>query len=230
MVASMRSLLLAAFFLLFALTPVAAQDIGIGLRAGTTGVGAEVGLGLTGKLNLRGHFSTFSYGYQNTTTDEEPNIEVDGDAELGAMSAFLDLHPFGNSFRLSAGVGINNFDVSATGRALDSVCFGDELPDGACDGKEFSPDRLGSLKGSVSYPAPVHPYMGIGFGSLGKGESLITFLFDLGVFYTGSPEIDLENEGLFRPTTETENLQVLNDGLESFKWYPVVSIGIGFRL
>ena len=226
----MRALFPILFASLFFISTASAQNIGFGLRAGTTGVGAEVGLGLTGKLNLRGHFSTFSYGYTESTTDEDPNLTVDGDASLGAMSAFLDLHPFGNSFRLSAGVGTNNFDVSATGRALDAVCFGDELPDGGCDGKEFSPEKLGSLKGSVSYASSMHPYMGIGFGSLGNGESLITVLFDLGVFYTGSPEIDLDNDGLFRPTTEAENIQVLNDGLESFKWYPVLSIGVGFRL
>lgn len=225
----MRSFFLAAFVALFALTPVSAQDIGIGLRAGTTGVGAEIGLGLTGKINVRGHFSTFSYGYTETTTDSDPNLTVDGDAGLGAMMAFLDLHPFGNSFRLTGGIGKNNFDVSATGRAIDAVCFGD-LVGATCDGKSFSADKLGSLTGSVTYASSMHPYMGIGFGSLGNGDSFVTFLFDLGVFYTGAPEIDLENDGLFRPTTEPENLQVLNDGFESFTWYPVLSIGIGFRL
>lgn len=225
----MRSFLLVVLVALFTLTPSAAQEIGFGLRAGTTGVGAEVGLGLTRKINLRGHFSTFSYGYTETTTGEDPNLKLDADAGIGAISAYLDLHPFANSFRLSLGAGKNNFDVSATGRALDSVCFGDTVGSG-CDGKEFSPDKLGSLTGSISYASSMHPYMGIGFGSLGNGDSFVTFLFDLGVFYTGSPEIEMENDGLFRPTTDPENLQVLNDGLESFKWYPVLSIGIGFRL
>lgn len=226
----MRPFFLVVFVALFASSPAAGQDLGIGLRAGTTGFGAEVGLGITGKLNVRGHFSTFSYGYTETTTGEDPNLTVDADAGIGAMTAFIDLHPFGNSFRLTGGIGKNNFDVSATGAALDAVCFGDETPNGGCDGKEFSPDKLGTLKGSLSYSSSMHPYMGIGFGSLGNGDSPITFLFDLGFFYTGSVEIDLDNDGLFQPTTAPENVQVLNDGFESFKWYPVLSIGIGFRL
>ena len=226
----MRLVTAAVAFLLLLTGPAEAQNIGFAVRAGTTGIGGEVGVGLTRKLNVRGHFSTFTYGYTDTTTGEDPNLSLEADAGIGAMSAFLDLHPFGNSFRLTAGAGKNNFDVSATGRALDPVCFGDETQNGGCDGKEFSPDKLGALDGNVSYPSSIHPYMGIGFGSLGNGESLVTFLFDLGVFYTGAPEIDLENNGLFRPTTEPENLQVLNDGFESFKWYPVLSIGIGFRI
>ena len=221
----------AVFALLFLFSGSAeAQNLGFAVRAGTTGIGGEVGIGLTGKLNIRGHFSTFTYGYTETTTGEDPNLTVDADAGIGALSAFLDLHPFGNSFRLTAGAGKNKFDVSATGRALDSVCFGDETQNGGCDGKQFSPDKIGVLEGNITYPSSIHPYMGIGFGNLGSGESLVTVLFDLGVFYTGAPEIGLENNGLFRPTTEPENLQALNDGFESFKWYPVLTIGIGFRI
>ena len=212
-----------------AATPVLSQDIGIGVRAGTTGAGFEVGYGLSPKLNLRGHFSAFSHS-QTETGNEDPELRIDADAAIGAFAGFVDFHPFSNSFRLTGGLGKNNFDVSATAVPLEGVCFGDEDNAGNCSGKVFSPEKLGDFKASVTYGSSIHPYMGVGFGSLGHGESRVTFLFDLGVYYTGSPEVELENQGLFQPTTETENVQVLNDGLESFTWYPVLSLGFGIRL
>ncbi len=206
------------------------QNLGIGLRAGTTGVGADVAFNLTRKLNVRGHFSTFSYGYTESTTSQDPNLSVDAEAGIGAIAGMIDFHPFGNSFRLTVGAGQNNFDVTGTGTSLDSVCMGDEDGAGNCLGKEFSPDKLGSLRANVSYPSAIQPYMGIGFGNLARGRSVITFLLDIGAFYTGAPEIDLQNDGLFRPTTDPDNVQVLNDGLESFVWYPVLTLGVGIRI
>lgn len=226
----MKRLLALFAVVAFAAAPALSQNVGIGLRAGTTGAGIEIGYGFHPKLNIRGHFSTFSYNYTDTTTDEDPNLDLDADAGIGAFTSFVDFHPFSNSFRLTGGLGKNNFDVTATGVATENVCFGDEDGAGNCSGKEFTPDKLGSLGANISYKSSIHPYMGIGFGSLGNGESRVTFLFDLGVYYTGSPEIELENDGLFKPTVEAENVQVLNDGLESFKWYPVLSLGVGIRL
>lgn len=223
-----RFLLLAAAAMLIVL-PSSAQNVGVGLRAGTTGVGVQVGYGIHPRLNVRAHYSTFSYS-RTETAEGEPDLEIAADAGVGAFSGFIDFHPFRNAFRLTAGLGKNALDVSATATPLESVCLGDEDGNGGCSGKSFSPQKLGNLTAKVSYPSAAHPYVGLGFGSLGNGKSLITFLFDIGAYYTGSPEIELSNEGLFSPTTEPENVQVLNDGLESFAWYPVVSIGFGIRL
>ena len=223
-----KIILLAAAALLVSL-PATAQDLGIGIRAGTTGFGVEVGYGLNSKINVRGHFSAFSY----TRTDngsEDPELTIDTDAGIGAFTAFVDFHPFENSFRLTGGLGKNNFDVSATATPIESVCFGDEDNAGNCDGKVLTPQKLGDFSASAKYPSSVHPYMGIGFGSLGWGQSRVTFLFDLGVYYTGAPELTLKNQGLFEPTTTKENVQPINDGLDSFRWYPVLSLGLGIRL
>ena len=227
--AAMKRFLLLAAVLLLLPFEAFSQNVGIGLRAGTTGVGVQVGYGFHPRLNIRAHYSAFSYS-RTETSSGDPDLRIDAEAAVGAFSGFIDFHPFGNSFRLTAGAGQNALDVSATATPLESVCMGDEDPSGNCTGKSFSPQKLGNLTARVSYPSPVHPYVGLGFGNLGRGKSLITFLFDVGAYYTGSPEIEMQNDGLFSPTTDPENVQVLNDGIESFVWYPVVSIGIGIRI
>lgn len=209
--------------------PALGQGFGIGFRVGTTGLGGEVAYNLTPKLNVRGHFSTFTYSIDETGGDE-PEMHATGDAQTGAIMAFVDFHPFNNTFRLTAGLGKSTLDISGSAIPTESVCFGDEDAQGVCDGKVFLPDRLGKLTGSITYPSSVHPYAGIGFGNLARGSSRITFLFDLGVIYTGAPELELGNDGLFKPTTAPENVQSINDGIESFAWYPVLSLGFGIRL
>ena len=223
------STLLAVLVGTLLVNPVSAQDFGIGVRAGTTGIGAEVAYNLTPKINIRGHFSTLSISIKENVSDD-PEMRAVGDVKTGAFMAFLDYHPFQNSFRVTAGIGKNLFDISGNANAIESVCFGDEDSQGVCDGKVFQPDRLGQLDYTITYPSSIHPYAGVGFGNLGRGKSRITFLFDLGFIYSGAPEIELDNDGLFRPTTTSENVQPLNDGIESFAWFPVLSIGVGFRI
>lgn len=210
-------------------TNTLAQDFGVGVRVGTTGIGGSVAFGITPKLSLRANGSVFSYGVEDTVGDD-PRLRATGDANVGAISGFVDFHPFGNSFRLTGGVGKNNFKVDAVAIPLDPVCFGSEDNAGVCDGKVFSPDRLGTLKATVNYPAAVHPYVGLGFGNLATGNSRVTFLLDIGAYYSSAPELTLENDGLFEPTTDPENVQTINDGIKSFAWYPVLTIGFGIRL
>ncbi len=210
-------------------SPVSAQDLGIGLRVGSTGIGADIAYNLTPKINIRGHFSTLSLSIDESVSDD-PEMRATGDVRTGAFMAYVDYHPFQNSFRVTAGIGKNLFDISGTAVAIESVCFGDEDSQGVCEGKVFQPEKLGDLDYAISYPSSIHPYAGIGFGNLGRGKSRITFLFDLSVIYSGAPEIELNNDGLFAPTTTRENLKPLNDGIESFAWFPVISIGVGFRI
>jgi len=82
----------------------------------------------------------------------------------------------------------------------------------------------------VTYPTPVQPYLGVGFGNLGRGESRVSVMFDIGVIYTGSPEIELNASGLLTPTANPDQEKNLNEGLESFVLYPVFSFGVGVRI
>jgi hypothetical protein len=211
-----------------AVRPASAQRAGIGITVGTLGPGASVGINLTDRFNVRAGGSYFSVSVDDNI-DDEVDIDLSGDARIGAVSALADYHVFRNSFRVTGGVRINLLQVSGDGIPTEPYCFGDEI-EGVCQDKEFAPEKLGTLGGTVKYSNPVQPYLGIGFGNLAHGSSRVTAMFDLGVIYTGSPEIDLKASGLLSPTANRDQEKNLNDGLESFVLYPVFSFGIGFRL
>jgi len=108
------ALLLGLVFAIGALgaVPARAGDrIGIGVKAGTLGLGVD----LTGRLNdwfsLRGTVN--QYDYKESVT--ESDIDYDGTLKLGAYGVMLDIFPMKGSFRLSAGLLKNRNELELTG-------------------------------------------------------------------------------------------------------------------
>lgn len=88
------------------------------------------------------------------------------------------------------------------------------------DGRTF--EATGSDGGSITY-APIAPYLGIGVGSFGATTvSQKGFLvnFDAGVMFSKATV-----SGGIDPQTN----QDLNDAFASFPYYPVISLGVGYR-
>ena len=199
------------------LTPwagAAAESFAVGAKAGTTGLGIEATWRLTDSVNLRGGYYAFDYD----TDLEEEGVEYDGDLGLSNAALFADWHPFGGSFRLSAG-GVqtgNEFKGAAEG-SLD-------VGDGTYDGR---------LDAEVSWSG-LAPYLGLGFGNAVQGGRW-SFSFDLGVMFTGSPTVRLDGavddpllQAQFDEDLERERAN-LDDELSDAKYYPVVSLGIAYR-
>src|SRR3954469_18090901 len=72
---------------------------GVGLRTGTTGVGADLGWNLAPTLNARVGYSAFSYGTHLNSGD----VRYDSKLKLSNLSGLLDWH-VGGPFRITAGV------------------------------------------------------------------------------------------------------------------------------
>jgi hypothetical protein len=81
------------------------------------------------------------------------------------------------------------------------------------------------MNATVSYSLPVSPYLGLGFGDELSGQW--SFMFELGAYYAGSPEVDLEGTKLIKPTERNE--EVLTDGLESFQFIPHLALGLSYQ-
>lgn len=181
-----------------------AQAAGVGVRAGTLGVGGDVAWSVAPTLSARVGYSALTWDRDVSTS----RVSYNGDLKLSNLNTFLDFSPLG-PFRLTGGVifNRNRYDVS-----------------GDLAG--------GSLSGTVKPGRSAAPYLGIGYGNVsGLG---INFYFDLGVMFQGSPRASLTaNCGSLSASAcaslqnEVAAEQVrLEDELERFKYYPVANIGI----
>ncbi|MDH4095703.1 MAG: hypothetical protein OEV81_13075 [Betaproteobacteria bacterium] len=209
-------LLLAATFC--ATTSVDAA--GIGVRAGTTGVGVDFGWTLAPTLSARIGYSGLGY----KTTIEESDISYDTKLTLSNLSAFLDWSPLG-PFRITAGIVGNGNKADLTGTPTGGTFTINGVPYNAAD--------VGTLSGSVEPGRSAAPYLGIGYGNVaGAG---VNFYFDLGVIFQGAPTASLSAScGPALPPAQCTQIrndlaaeqQQLQEQLDKYKVFPVLSLGV----
>ena len=194
-----------AIFLAAALAAAgSAQAAGVGVRAGTTGIGADVAWSVAPTLSARIGYSALNWN-KDVSTDR---VSYDGKLKLSNLNTFLDFSPLG-PFRLTGGLIFNNNRYDVRGDFLG-----------------------GSVSGDVKAGRSAAPYLGIGYGNVsGLG---VNFYADLGIMFQGSPRARLTANcgGLsVSGCTALQNevaaeQQRLEDKLKDFKYYPVANIGI----
>jgi hypothetical protein len=207
-----------AIMLVASMSPVQAGDrVGIGVKAGTLGLGVDVTGRVTNWFSIRGSFNTADV----STTDEVSDIEYDGDVALGAYGLLLDLHPFKNNFRLSVGFMRNRTGIDLTGQTTEDTQIGDNT---------YTPDEIGTLTGAVEFKEDV-PYFGLGYGSAAKGPHRVKFLLDLGVLSQGAGEVSLSSStGLVLQSDLEQEVQEIEEDIEDYDLWPVLALGISFRI
>jgi len=210
-------------FIVFAVAVAAtcsANAAGIGLRAGSTGVGVDIGFGIAPTLSARVGYSQLKFDTEVSTTDVNYNSSV----KLSNPSGLLDWSALG-PFRITAGI------VGANGKAdFTGVPSGGTF---TINGATYQASDLGNLSGTVKAGNSAAPYLGFGYGNVaGAG---VNFYFDVGVMFQGSPKVTLTaNCGPALPAGQCAQLQTdvaaerlrVEDKLSKYKYYPVANIGI----
>jgi hypothetical protein len=194
------------------------QGLAISLKAGTMGPGVELSLPVGSNLGLRVGGSFLPLTPTHIEEDEDVTVKFKGDVTWGGYKGLLDIYPFRNGFRLTAGAYVDIREVKATGKPLSAM---------EIDGKEFSPERLGSVSATLTYDQAVSPYVGFGFGDPTR-RGRVGFLFEAGVIYTGEPTFEMSGTGMMAPTANWA--PTMEESIKTFTWMPVVSLGLSFRL
>ncbi len=198
---------------------------------GTTGLGVEWITPLNDTLRAR---VMLTYMGIDIDLDEQ---DVDYTAEFSSanIGAALEWHPFQTGFRVSAGlVGTNfGFDLQSDG-GQQSYNIGNATYSGTLQ-----------LDGEVEF-ANVAPYLAIGWSSELDDYGLYLGC-ELGVLYVGSPNLSLDASGQVvaadinngRPINVANNAdfqadlererQELEDDLQDFSFYPILTFNVGYR-
>jgi len=223
------TLLLTGFIgLLIQPSIVKAEEYHLGFRIAprisTLGGGLEVAQGISPWFGLRAGANYFTYGYEAT----ESGNDYDFDLELKSFGLFADIHPFKQAFRISIGFLINGNGVDGTA----SLAAGEKFE---LDGTEY--ELMGNSAGiDLSYNT-FAPYAGIGWDTTFGDDDSWGFVFDLGVVYSGSPELAISaavnstNQAIIDQFEEDKNKEItqLQDDLNQFEFWPVLSAGIVFQ-
>lgn len=208
--------------------PAQAGDpaFGIGLRAGTLGIGADLDFKLNDSLNVRVGYAGGSISRSVTDTQ----VHYDGTLKLSNPSALLDWRPFQGVFHLTVGAVASSSKIEATGVPAAGGSY-------TINGNTYTSADIGSVGGEFNFGNSLAPYVGLGWGNVVGSSGHFSVLFDVGATYAGTPKVALTANCTsafasvctqLQADVDAEKAKLAKD-LTVLKWYPVVSLGFGYR-
>lgn len=199
--------------LLVACSSAFADDTTVAAKVSTLGLGVDLAIPMTQSIDGRIGFNTFNYNFNRSVASAAGGLPTNytGKLNLQSIAALADYHPFDGGFRLTGGLLYNNnkFSMSAINANLNGV---------PCNC---------TASATIDFNKAA-PYLGIGWGSAAK-DSGLSFAADIGVLFQGSPKGTITTSGAAVPAADINQATAdLNNSLKNFRYYPVVSIGIGY--
>ncbi len=193
----------------------AAVDTALTAKLGSLGIGVEGAFGLTEQFNARLGINKYDFD----RTDTIDGITYDLDLEWQSIALLADWHPFGNSFRFTAGLMSNGNEVKGSASAA-SIDIGDG-----------NYANVG-LDAKLDFDA-IAPYLGVGWGNALAANKGWGFNVDLGIMYQGSGNVTLTPTGsgasLVDPNDVALEEERFEGDIKDFKYYPVFSFGVSYK-
>jgi hypothetical protein len=189
-------------------------------KAGTQGFGADIHRELIPKtLNLRTGASFFQYSMDF----DDHGIKYGGQLRLAAVPVMLDIYPFKNWFRISAGFEVNLNRAVGTAMPYQGTI--------TINHRTYPVDQIGQLKGTFEFNR-FAPLLGLGFSNPIKQGRHWGVTFDIGGIYHGKPRFPITVSGpLFSQlSSDLKNQQIdVEKDVEKYPFYPIVQLGISYH-
>ncbi|MGB5257306.1 MAG: hypothetical protein WBN07_00460 [Woeseiaceae bacterium] len=211
-------------FIALLICNTATADFGVGLKAGTLGLGLEGRYSPLPWLDVRMGVNSFEYDDNGS----QAGINYDATFSLDTIYVTGNFRFPLSPFRVTAGVVSNGNEFSMISQDTGGLSFD-------IGNDTFSAADVGNLQSVTSFGSTA-PYVGVGydfeiFGKVGLN-------LDFGVLWQGEPEVTLEATGLASAppaiqaalSAELENERLeLEDEMSDFKAWPVVSLGFVYN-
>jgi hypothetical protein len=209
--------------------------IGVGVKVSMLGIGGEVAVAVSHRSNVRFGFNAFSYG----RTFDKDGVTYKGTLDLRSAQATYDLF-FLKEFHISPGMLLyNGNNVTANAAVPGGRSF-------TLSNTNYVSDPANPVSGTgklTVYKAA--PMLLVGFGNLVPHSRHFSTSFEIGAAYQGPPRVTLnlsgsacDSTGLFcRSISSDPTIQAnvvseqakLNKSASPYKFYPVLSFGVGFK-
>jgi hypothetical protein len=211
--------------------------IGIGAKVSTLGVGVEGGIRVTSRSNARVGFNFYNY----SKTSHSHGVAYDGDLDFRSLQFTYDQYLIGGLHVSPSLLAYNGTHADATANVPAGQSF-------TLGGTRYFSGAADPIAGTGTMNVrKVAPAVFIGIGNIvPRNGRRLGFNVEGGVVFQGTPTTKLSLGGtacLVNPTTgclnaatdptvqaNVQNEQAkLNNDLEPFKYYPVVSVGISWQ-
>lgn len=201
------------------------SNFGVGLQVGTTGYGLDAAYKINDALSARIGYSGLNYSHSANTSD----VDYDAKLKLSGFRALADIG-IGAGFRVSTGLMFHDNKIDVHGKPTSGSY--------TLNGNRYQASDIGSLDGRVKFGSGVAPYIGLGYGTLSNRSGGPGFYADIGAMYQGKSKASLSaNCGAALNNAQCNQLSSdisaeeskVNDKINQYKWYPVISFGIYYN-
>jgi hypothetical protein len=214
------------------------SHLGLGLTAGTTGLGGQVAVPYGAYWNIRAGVSYLGYSRTFHSSDGYP---IDGHLRLAAAQAMVDWFPLAGRFHVSVGVLAPDLTKASARVALNA----NETI--TINGADYSTDATNPLRGTGYVTVnKIAPLLTVGWGNLIPRDyhRRLSIPLEIGAAYQGAPIARVSMSGdvcdqsgctpVAANTGFNQNVEVvrsdLNRNLSAYgRFFPLISIGVGYR-
>jgi hypothetical protein len=193
-------------------TAFAIEPAWVGARAGTNGVGGEVGVRIIPTIVVRGIAQSYDFDYSETIE----GIAYSGTSKLGSFGAQIDFRPPIVPFYATAGIFSNNNRFDFTANPTGNVTIGTT---------SYQASQVGTLTSKASFDDIAY------FGGLGVklGLGPVEAALEGGVYFQGEPNVVFSASGpiasnpAFQADLAREKASIV-DELDKAKYWPMVTL------
>lgn len=186
-----------------------AEGLGVAAKVGTLGVGAELGYRFNDYLGVRAGVNSGSYDFDA----EDAGINYKYGMDFNTVPIMLDWYVFGGAFRLTGGYVSNKNKL--TGTATGTLDIGGTPYPNTTATTGISFDKSST-------------YVGLGWGGVPSPTRGFGMSLDIGVIMHGSPKATLATSPAVSPGDLAAEEAQLNADIKDLKYWPAVSLGIGY--
>jgi hypothetical protein len=192
-------------------------SVDLDVHLSTLGYGLGIAFPMTDSIAGRVGFNKFSKGIDKTSD----SVNYTGDLKLSSFEALADWHPFNGVTHLTAGVMSNGNKLEMKAVPVGTYTI---------NGNPYPASDVGTMTAAVDFNK-VAPYLGFGWSGQAKNTGF-SFKSDFGVLFQGKPKstITCTNPNNIAQLAAdcTAAQATMNEDLKNFKYYPVISLGIGY--
>jgi hypothetical protein len=209
----MRKLVLAAVAATLVSGGASAVNMGASVNYGLGGAGIDLGVAVMPDfVNLRAGLNGGLTPSGSTTQD---GVKYDYSGNTGYKTLGLDWHPFSGSFRLSAGYAWSDITLDVNASPAVATNFGGTVL--TLGDKAF---------GSIKYANA--PYLSLGWGNHAPRNGGLFFNTELGVMFTGKPDVSLTTNNAAINATNAAAVEAEKLKKDAIDFFPIVKLGLGY--
>lgn len=187
------------------------DSIAAGIQGNGTGFGPGIAYSVSPSFTVHGIGNSASFNYDRASDGLDDDFGLD----LLSGGGILDYHPMQNGFHISVGALYNGDETDLT-----STAAGFAMPGNAS----------ANLRGDLEFNSTIAPYLGVGYDTTFTSRNNWSFVMRAGVLYQGDPAVTATEPAGPAPATDlTNDVDLIEDDLSLFRFYPVISVGVTYR-